>query len=104
MDGYLFITGRTKSMIISGGINIYPEEIEQVILQIKGVKDVIVYGVSDDMLGEVVCAKVVCYKHKCNFENTIKDYCRQMLAPYKVPKIIEFVEKINKTYNGKNRR
>lgn len=102
-DGYLFISGRLKSIIISGGINIYPEEIEQIIYQIDGVNDVVVYGVEDEILGEAVCADVVGDTQYIS-ENKIRSYCRKLLAAYKVPKHIRFVSQISKTYNGKNKR
>lgn len=101
-DGYLYISGRIKSVIISGGLNIYPEEIEQIIYQLDGVKDAIVYGVEDNILGEAVCADIV--SEYTISEDIIKEYCGKMLAPYKVPKYIKFVSTIKKTYNGKNKR
>ena len=101
-EGYLYISGRIKSIIISGGINIYPEEIEQIIYQVDGVKDAIVYGVEDNRLGEVICADIVAEQSVS--ENIIREHCRKLLASYKIPKYIKFVSQIKKTYNGKNKR
>ncbi len=98
-DRFLYICGRIKNMIISGGINIYPEEVEELIITYPGVKDVLVYGKDDPMLGEIPIAKIVTTR-----EIDIKDvkkYCFEHLASYKVPVEILLCEKLEKTYNGK---
>lgn len=101
-DKYLYIKGRKKNIIITGGINVYPEEIEQIISQCDNVEDVIVYGEEDRLLGERVVAKVVLRKEG-KLDN-VKKYCKNNLAEYKVPSKFYLVCKINKTYNGKNQR
>lgn len=101
-DGFLYITGRIKNMIISGGINIYPEEIEQIILQHDDVEDVCVYGEENDMLGEIPVAKVVLKKEVSPVD--LKRYCAQYLTDYKIPHRFEIVESLPKTYNGKVKR
>lgn len=103
-EGYLYIAGRIKNLIISGGINIYPEEIEQILCEIDGVEDAIVYGKKHEKIGEIVCANIVKKGKYTLSEKDIINYCRKMLAEYKVPKHIKFVTEIKKTYNGKSKR
>ncbi|MBO4616094.1 MAG: acyl--CoA ligase [Lachnospiraceae bacterium] len=102
-EGFLYITGRLKNMIISGGINIYPEEIEQIILQHSGVNDVIVYGVDDDFYGERVEAKIVVSDEQFDLSE-LKEYCQSRMAKYKIPTKFEIVSELPKTYNGKLKR
>lgn len=101
-DGFLFLTGRLKSLIISGGINIYPEEIEEIIKQFPCIKDVYVFGEYDDYLGEVPVAKIVVSQDVS--EKEVRDYCVKNLTSYKVPKRFYFCQSIDKTYNGKTKR
>ncbi len=102
VDGFLYLTGRIKNIIISGGINIYPEEIEQVLLQNECVEDVLIYGEEDERLGEVPVAKIILKKEISSIE--LKKYCMELLADYKVPHNFMVVEKLPKTYNGKLKR
>lgn len=103
LDGdYLYLTGRSKNVIISGGINIYPEEIEEILLQHGGVRDVCVIGEEHKRMGEVPIAKVVLKFDVTEVE--LKQYCSKKIANYKVPVRFDFVEKLPKTYNGKNKR
>lgn len=101
-DGFLYLTGRKKNMIISGGINIYPEEIEQILLEHECVEDVCVVAEEHDLLGEVPIAKVV-LKTEIS-EKILTEYCSNKLACYKVPVRFEFVSNLSKTYNGKIKR
>lgn len=101
-DDFLYIVGRKKNIIISGGINIYPEEIEEVLLMNPNVKDVLVYGESDYLLGEVPVAEVV-YADDAE-EVDLTAYCMEKLAKYKVPTKFYIQEKLEKTYNGKIKR
>lgn len=101
-DGFLYVTGRKKNIIISGGINIYPEEIEQVLLGYPTVEDVCVVGEEHKLLGEVPIAKVI-LKSPTLVLN-LKAYCIEKLAKYKVPIRFEIVESLPKTYNGKIKR
>jgi len=88
-------------MIISGGFNIYPKEIEEVIYRCPGVNEVAVIGVPDDVWGESVKAIVVPQKGASLTEEEIIDFCRQNLASYKKPKSVDFVEELPKNNNGK---
>lgn len=101
-EGYLYVSGRIKNMIIRGGINIYPEEIESFLLKCDGVKDAMVYGVDDDMWGEIPMAKVV-LENGTDVEK-IKQACEQQLTAYKVPQSFIVVDELSKTYNGKTKR
>lgn len=101
-DGYLFLTGRLKNMLISGGINIYPEEIEQLLLQHENVVDALVEGKAHDLLGEVPVAKIVLKKEVTVLE--LRKFCKEKMAQYKVPVEFEIVSKLDKTYNGKVKR
>lgn len=98
-DGFLFLVGRKKNIIISGGINIYPEEIEEVILSHSKVKEVVVKGESDDMYGEIPVAYIVAQE---GFSiEAIKKYCDSRLSPYKVPRRFIVVNELKKTITGK---
>jgi len=100
-DGFLYIVGRKKNMIISGGINIYPEEIEEVIMNHPNVKDVCVISEQHELLGEMPIARVVLRE---NVFTDLSNFCRKRLADYKIPFRFDFVDKIDKTYNGKVKR
>lgn len=101
-DGFLYLTGRIKNMIISGGINIYPEEIEQVMLEHEAVAEVCVVAEEHELLGEVPVAKVI-LKSKVTAK-VLASHCSNRLSSYKVPVKYEFVSELPKTYNGKIRR
>jgi acyl-CoA synthetase (AMP-forming)/AMP-acid ligase II len=100
-DGYLFIYDRVKDMIVSGGENIYPAEIESALFGHPAVADVAVIGVPDDQWGESVRAIVV---KKPGAELTAKDlidYARERIAGYKVPRGVDFVEALPRNPSGK---
>lgn len=101
-EGYLYLTGRIKNIIISGGINIYPEEIEQLLLQHECVEEVLVIGKPHDLLGEVPIAQIV-LKSKIK-PKELRQYCKKNMADYKIPTEFEFVSSLEKTYNGKIKR
>ncbi len=99
-EGYLYIKDRIKDMIISGGENVYPAEIESVIIGMPGVSEVAVIGLPDDKWGEIVCAIVVADQTKAD-EAAIIAFCGERLARYKLPKKVQFVEAIPRNPSGK---
>lgn len=103
-QGYLYIIGRKKNMIISGGYNIIPEEIERELQKIREIEAVMVYGKKHSILGEVIAARIV-LKKGCNLTiKDIRDYCRKRLPIYKIPQEIKFVNNIETNITGKIRR
>jgi len=93
--------GRKKEMIISGGENIYPLEVEQIIGQIADVVEVAVVGVVDEKWGEVPVAFVVKNKESLLTEEEIIKYCNKFLARYKIPQKIEFINQLPRNATGK---
>jgi long-chain acyl-CoA synthetase len=100
-DGYFYVVDRKSDMIIRGGENIYPREIDEVLYQHPGVKDAATVGVHDELYGEEVKAFIVMRDGQTVTEQEITDFCRERLADYKCPKSIEFVEDIPKGPTGK---
>ena len=96
-DGFLWIEGRKKDMIISGAENIYPIEIERVIAALPGVREVSVVGVPDDTWGEAVAAFVVAEPTARLDASSIVDHCRSHLASYKKPRHVRFVDSLPRT-------
>lgn len=96
-DGFLWIAGRKKDMIISGAENIYPAEIERVIAALAGVREVGVVGVPDDVWGEAVAAFVVPDPDSHLDANGVINHCKSHLASYKKPKYIRFVDALPRT-------
>ena len=87
-EGYIYIRGRKKDMYISGGLNVYPAEIENVILKDPAVAEVAVIGVADQRWGEVGWAVIVCKEGLSVDTGAVKALCTAELAAYKVPKEI----------------
>jgi acyl-CoA synthetase (AMP-forming)/AMP-acid ligase II len=100
-DGYLYITDRKKDMIISGGANIYPREVEEVICAHPAVHEVAVIGVPDQTWGESVKALVVLRPGQRATEPEIIEHCRMALASYKKPASVEFLPDLPKNAYGK---
>jgi fatty-acyl-CoA synthase len=100
-NGYVKITGRAKDMIIRGGENIYPREIEEFLYTHPDVSDVQVYGVPDEKYGEQVAAAVKKRTDSDLSEEDVKEYCREKIARYKVPAYVDFVEEYPMTASGK---
>ena len=101
-EGYLYLTGRKKNMIISGGINIYPEEIEEVLMSHPNVREVCVAAERHSLLGEVPIAKLI-IKNNSDLED-YRLFSAERLADYKIPVRFEVVDQLDKTYNGKIKR
>ncbi len=99
-EGYLYIKDRIKDMIISGGENIYPAEIESVIIGMPGVSEVAVIGLPDEKWGEIACAIVVADQTKVD-EAAIIAFCGERLARFKLPKKVLFVDTIPRNPSGK---
>ena len=100
-EGFLFLTDRIKDMIVSGGENIYPVEVEEALAQHPAVADVTVIGVPHERWGEAVAALVVRRNgHHCTAEDLIA-FARERLAGYKVPRVVEFVDGFPRTPSGK---
>jgi long-chain acyl-CoA synthetase len=91
-DGYIFIVDRLKDMIIRGGENIYPKEIDYLLAGHPQIKDAACVGVPDKVLGEEVCAYVIPKDDAEITEQQIFDYCKQHLAEYKVPRYVKILK------------
>lgn len=100
-DGYYQITGRLKDMIIRGGENIYPKELEDFLYRVPGVKDVQVVGVPSEKYGEEVAAYVQLMEGASLEPHDVQDFCRGKIARYKIPKYVFFVDKFPLTASGK---
>lgn len=100
-DGYLSVVDRKKDMIIAGGYNIYPVEIDDVLFDHPRIIEACVIGVPDEYRGETVKAFVVCKEGETLTEEEVTAYCKERLAAYKVPKQIEFIAELPKTAVGK---
>jgi fatty-acyl-CoA synthase len=100
-EGYLSITGRLKDMIIRGGENVYPREIEEFLYTMEGVLDVQVVGVPSRKYGEEVGAFIILREGVSMEPEDVKDFCRGKIARYKIPKYIAFLESYPMTASGK---
>ncbi len=100
-EGYCNIVGRVKDMIIRGGENIYPREIEEFLYRHPKVQDVAVFGVPDERFGEAVATWIRLKDDVAADEEEIRDFCREQIAHYKVPAYVRFVEEFPMTVTGK---
>ncbi|MBH05711.1 MAG: AMP-dependent synthetase [Phycisphaeraceae bacterium] len=100
-DGYLFLMDRSKDLIISGGENIYPREIEEVLVQHQAVREVAVIGVPDPKWGESIKAVISLLPSESVTEEDLIDFCKQHIASYKKPKSIDFMDELPKNNYGK---
>lgn len=99
-DGYFTISGRTKEVIISGGYNVYPREVEELLEGCSGVAEVAVVGLPDEEFGERVTAVVVRDDPELT-ERKVQDFCRDDLAGYKKPREVVFVDELPRNAMGK---
>jgi len=100
-SGYCEIVGRVKDMIIRGGENIYPREVEEYLLRHPAIKDAAVFGIPDSKYGEQVVAWIQVNVGKSLDESTVKSFCQGQIAHYKIPHIVEFVDEFPMTVTGK---
>jgi fatty-acyl-CoA synthase len=100
-DGYVQITGRLKEMIIRGGENIYPREIEDFLFTHPKVAEVAVFGVPDEFYGEAVMAWIQLHADSTATEAEIREFCQERIAHFKIPKYIWFVDEFPTTVTGK---
>jgi long-chain acyl-CoA synthetase len=100
-EGYLFLTDRIKDMIVSGGENVYPIEVEDVLAHHPDVTDVAVIGVPDDRWGETVMALVIARPGAAPTADELVQFARERLASYKLPRIIRFVDELPRSPTGK---
>ena len=100
-EGYCNIVGRIKDMVIRGGENVYPREIEEFLYRHPKIQDVQVIGVPDDRYGEEICAWVRLRPGVAATEEEIKAFCRDQIAHYKVPRYVKFVDEFPMTVTGK---
>jgi fatty-acyl-CoA synthase/long-chain acyl-CoA synthetase len=100
-EGYLYICDRKADMIISGGMNIYPAEIEAALDQHPGIYDVAVYGIPSEEWGEAVHATVVCSPGSPLTADQVTEFAREHLASYKVPRSVDFTDELPRTGSGK---
>jgi long-chain acyl-CoA synthetase len=98
-DGFLYISDRKSDMVISGGVNIYPAEVENELINMPGVKDCTVFGIPDVEFGEKLVAFIVCDKQ---LETTaIVSFLKERIAGYKVPRVFEQVSSLPREDSGK---
>jgi fatty-acyl-CoA synthase len=100
-EGFVSIVGRIKDMIIRGGENVYPREIEEVLYTYPGVQDAAVFGISDEKYGEEVCAWIQPKENTTLDEQAIRAFLKDKLAYFKMPRYIRFVESYPMTVTGK---
>ncbi len=100
-DGYLFLCDRRRDMVISGGVNIYPSEIEDVLLRLPGVKDCAVFGIPDAEYGEALAAVIQPAAEAGPTEDAVRAHLKAHLAGYKIPRVIEFRDELPREDTGK---
>jgi long-chain acyl-CoA synthetase len=100
-DGYLYLSDRARDMVISGGVNIYPAEIEACLLELDGVRDVAVFGIPDESYGEALAAHVAPEPSAGLTEAAVREHIRARLAGYKVPRVVVFDNELPREESGK---
>jgi fatty-acyl-CoA synthase len=100
-DGYCNIVGRIKDMVIRGGENVYPREIEEFLYRHPKIQDVQVFGVPDERYGEELCAWIRLRPGEALTAEEVREFCREQIAHYKVPRHIRFVDEFPMTVTGK---
>tara|TARA_R110002110_G_C13470525_1_gene720920 strand:+ start:31091 stop:32776 length:1686 start_codon:yes stop_codon:yes gene_type:complete len=100
-EGYVQVVGRIKDMVIRGGENVYPREIEEFIYTHPDIAEVQVFGVPDEKMGEEVCAWIQLREGHSMTEAELKDFCREQIAHFKIPRYVRFVDSFPMTVTGK---
>jgi long-chain acyl-CoA synthetase len=100
-DGYLHLNDRVSDMVISGGVNIYPAEIEACLLSLSGVRDCAVFGIPDDEFGESLAAHVEPHEGALLTADAVREHVRARLAAYKTPRVVEFTDSLPREDSGK---
>jgi long-chain acyl-CoA synthetase len=100
-EGHFYFAGRIKEMIIRGGYNVYPKEVEDVLYKIDGILEASVVGIDDNVMGEEICACLVVRPESGITEQSVINYCKQQLAKYKYPRKVFFYDELPKNSTGK---
>jgi fatty-acyl-CoA synthase len=100
-QGYCNIVGRLKDMLIRGGENVYPREVEEFLFRHPDIESVQVFGIPDEKYGEEVCAWIVAKSGRTISADDIRDFCQGQIAHFKVPRYVRFVDSIPMTVTGK---
>jgi fatty-acyl-CoA synthase len=100
-EGYCNIVGRIKDVVIRGGENVYPREVEEFLYRHPKIEDVQIFGVPDPKYGEELCAWIKLRAGTELTEDEVRDFCRNQIAHYKIPRHIRFVEEFPMTVTGK---
>ena len=100
-EGYVNIVGRSKDMVIRGGENVYPREIEEFLYRHPKIQDVQVVGVPDQRFGEELCAWIIAKPGQTLDEDEVRAFCKGKIAHYKVPRYMKFVDAFPMTITGK---
>jgi fatty-acyl-CoA synthase len=100
-DGYCAIVGRIKDLVIRGGENVYPREIEEFLYRHPAILDVQVFGVPDSRYGEELCAWIKPRAGATLTEDDVKAFCKDQIAHYKIPRYVRFVDEFPMTVTGK---
>jgi long-chain acyl-CoA synthetase len=100
-DGYLYLNDRRSDMVISGGVNIYPAEIEACLIAMQGVRDCAVFGIPDEEFGEALAAHVELDPGSPITTDAVREHVRERLAAYKAPRVVEFSDALPREDSGK---
>jgi fatty-acyl-CoA synthase len=100
-EGYMQVVGRIKDMIIRGGENIYPREVEEFLYTHPAISEVQVFGIAHEKLGEEVCAWIQLVEGEKLTDEQVRDFCRDQITHFKIPRHIRFVDEFPMTITGK---
>jgi len=100
-DGFLYLNDRRNDMVISGGVNIYPAEIEACLLSLRGIRDCAVFGIPDPEFGEALAAHVELHDDAQLSADAVREHVRANLAAYKTPRVVQFSERLPREDSGK---